>query len=55
LLVEMKEGNKDWRIDLENDYNELIALFNCIDSVDIHFLGQILNLDVQLFDRVCIP
>jgi hypothetical protein len=38
-VVEVEERNENWKMELGSDYEELIALVNCIDSVDVHFFG----------------
>jgi hypothetical protein len=38
-VVEVEERNEDWKMELGSDYEELIALINCIGSVDVHFFG----------------
>jgi hypothetical protein len=37
-VVEVEERNEDWRMEFGRDYEEIIALINCISSVNIHFL-----------------
>jgi hypothetical protein len=34
-VVEVEERNEYWRMKLGSDYEELIALINCIGSVDV--------------------
>jgi hypothetical protein len=38
-VIGVEERNGDWMIELESDYKKLIALINCIGSVDVHFFG----------------
>jgi hypothetical protein len=38
-VVEVEKRNEDWMMELGSDYEELIALINCISSVGVHFFG----------------
>jgi hypothetical protein len=33
----VEKRNEDWMMELGSDYEELIALINCISSVGVHF------------------
>jgi hypothetical protein len=35
----VEERNGDWRMKLGSDYEELIALINCIGNVDYNIFG----------------
>jgi hypothetical protein len=36
-VVEVEERHEDWTMKFGRDYEEIIALINCISSVNIHF------------------
>jgi hypothetical protein len=50
-VAEVEERNEDWRMELESDYEELIALITCIGTVDVHLFEKKINLKVHLFNN----